>query len=68
MEQTDCECPCECPLEMNVCTGQLFDEEDHNPSCPPLAEQLRPAPLMRHMLDNVQSCFEMSCFNKKTEK
>jgi hypothetical protein len=67
MEQTDCECPCECPLEMD-CSGQLFDEEDQNPNCPPFAEPLRPPIVMRQMLDSLQNCFEVRCHNKHTEK
>ncbi|XP_014679119.1 PREDICTED: VWFA and cache domain-containing protein 1-like [Priapulus caudatus] len=34
MEQTECECPCECPLDMDLCSGELLDTGDRNPSCP----------------------------------
>lgn len=68
MEQTDCECPCECPLEMNLCNGQLFNNEDKNAICPPFVEHLRAPLVKRHLLDSIHSCFEMHCYNKNTEK
>ncbi|XP_054157249.1 VWFA and cache domain-containing protein 1-like [Oppia nitens] len=67
MEQTDCECPCECPLELNLCTGQLFDEEDRNPSCPPITDSVRPVPVMKHTLESIKKCFDISCYEKKSE-
>lgn len=26
MEPTECECPCECPLKVDLCTGQLLND------------------------------------------
>ncbi|XP_022246418.1 VWFA and cache domain-containing protein 1-like isoform X1 [Limulus polyphemus] len=67
MEQKECECPCECPLEMNLCTGQLVDEEDRNPSCPwePEDPQL-PFVDPKHF-NSLGSCFENHCLSRMTE-
>ncbi|XP_022243736.1 VWFA and cache domain-containing protein 1-like isoform X1 [Limulus polyphemus] len=67
MEQKECECPCECPLEMNLCTGQLVDEEDRNPSCPWEPEELQLPFIDPDFLEFLEPCFENHCLARTTE-
>ncbi|RWS12904.1 VWFA and cache domain-containing protein 1-like protein [Dinothrombium tinctorium] len=64
---TDCECPCECPLEMNLCTGHLFDEEDKNPSCVAYPEEINEPLIDRKLFNSLPNCFNIDCAAKQTK-
>lgn len=68
MEQTDCECPCECPLVMDMCSGDLAEKEDKNPSCIPLMEPLREPTVPKYLFESLDSCINSDCFNKHSER
>ncbi|XP_059470821.1 VWFA and cache domain-containing protein 1 [Neocloeon triangulifer] len=63
MEQTDCECPCECPLEIDYCTGELANKDEHIPSCPPVLEALKPAQHSAIVPEEstLEPCFPRDC-------
>ncbi|RWS26905.1 VWFA and cache domain-containing protein 1-like protein, partial [Leptotrombidium deliense] len=62
MEQTDCECPCECPLEINLCTGRLFDDENKNPSCLPYPEEVHEPSIDRSIsASSLPKCNDVDC-------
>ncbi|XP_076463028.1 VWFA and cache domain-containing protein 1-like [Babylonia areolata] len=67
MEQTECECPCECPLDMDLCSGQLVDMDDSNPSCPhdPEREQLMLA--SPELTEQLNQCYDPKCTSRKSK-
>lgn len=67
MEQTECECPCECGLDMDLCSGQLIDREDKNPSCPqdPEREQLMVG--TPDLMADLKQCYDPKCDSRKSK-
>ncbi|XP_046344826.2 VWFA and cache domain-containing protein 1-like [Haliotis rufescens] len=67
MEQNECECPCECPLEMNLCTGELMDFEDLNPSCFHAPEEERLVVADPVIVEDLQQCYQPRCDQRKAK-
>ncbi|ESO86641.1 hypothetical protein LOTGIDRAFT_128750, partial [Lottia gigantea] len=67
MEQSECECPCECPLEMDLCTGELLDEEDLNASCDRNPEEEHIVMVNASLTSKLQQCYQPNCEERKTK-
>ncbi|XP_055956054.1 VWFA and cache domain-containing protein 1 [Patella vulgata] len=67
MEQSECECPCECPLEMDLCTGELLDEEDLNPSCERDPEEEHVVLIDSSITDKLDQCYQPKCEERQSK-
>ncbi|KAF7493588.1 VWFA and cache domain-containing protein 1, partial [Sarcoptes scabiei] len=67
MEEYDCECPCECPLVMNLCNGQLIENDDRHPICAVESNKFKEPSIPKHLFESLQSCVSSNCFNRNSE-
>ncbi|CAL1284587.1 unnamed protein product [Larinioides sclopetarius] len=63
MEPTECECPCECPLKMDLCSGQLNNDNNY-PTCPHFPELPNLPVVNLNLLEYLKPCYEHHCSSR----
>ncbi|KAF8794033.1 VWFA and cache domain-containing protein 1 [Argiope bruennichi] len=64
MEPTECECPCECPLKMDLCSGQLNNDNSNYPTCPHFPELPNLPVVNLNLLEYLKPCYEHHCSSR----